>query len=474
MLTVRPRPIPGESWASWLRVCAHENKYESASYFVRLFGHHATFPTCTQRDLLRLLAFDPADFPEADEPGPNIDGRVPTVRARHARVCPSCLKDGLERLPSVWDLPLSISCEKHAVYLIDICHRCGSHLDPFRPLAKFCACGADLGANNAVPAGPWVIDLARLSATDSIEARGRTFARATDRETLSFLALRMIGFGLIGPEKFGKTGWPDIEHISALESLISPWPNSLVEATKTMLRQRWARRRSLYGYAKQLPGDEMLAAIREARRSVERPPPKARQDGWRDTASRPLFKEAMQVLDVPEPTLIRWLKQIHFARNSPEKLSRRRRTRGGILRELIDEYGRSIGVDAAVRYSGLSSLTLRTIANAGEFSLDECSLKTRCYFQKKLASFCERLVRLARPFKGDQQEFIPFTAVSLPRQGCVEDARRMRQVLSLVRARKLPVFYLVRADAGVSSLGFSASDLARQVASWRRIASPYS
>lgn len=474
MLTVRPRPIPGESWASWLRVCAHENKYESASYFVRLFGHHATFPTCTQMDLLRLLGFDPADFPEADEPGPNIDGLVPTVRARHARVCPSCLKGGLERLPSVWDLPLSIICEKHAVYLIDICPQCSSQLDPFRTLSKFCACGADLGATAAVAAGPWVTDLARLSGTDSIEARGRTFARATDRETLSYFALRMIGFCLIGPEKFGKTVWPDIEHIAALEDLLSPWPTTLLDATKTLLKQRWARRRYLFGYAKQLPGDEMLAAIQVARRSVARPPPKARQDGWRKTASRPLFREAMQALDVPEPTLLRWLKQIHHARTVSGKLSPRRRTRGGILRELIDECGRSIGVDAAVRYSGLSSLTLRTIANAGEFSLDECSPKTRSYFQKKLASFCEGLVRLARPFKGDQQEFIPFTAVSLPRQGCIEDARRMKQVLSLVRARKLLIFYLVRADAGVSSLGFSAPDLARQLAGWRRITSPYS
>ena len=473
MLTVKPQPIPGESWASWLRVCAHENKYDSASYFVRLFGYHATFPTCKQIDLLRLLGFDPTDFPAADEPGPNVDGRVPIVRARHARVCASCLNEGLTRLPSLWDLPLSISCEKHAVYLIDICHRCGSHLDPFRPLAKFCACGADLGATDAVPAGNWVADLARLSGTDSIEARGRTFARATDRETLSYLTLRVIGVYLIGPEKFEKTVWPDIVHIAALESLLSSWPNTLVDATKTMLHVRWAQRRHLYVAARQLPGGEMFAAVQAARRSVERPPPKARQDGWRDTASRPLFKEAMQALDVPEPTLTRWLKQIHFARSNSGKLSRRRRTRGGILRELIDEYGRSIGVDAAVRYSGLSSLTLRTMANAGEFSLDECSLKTRYYFQKKLAAFCERLVRLARPFKGDENEFIPFAGFSRPRQGCVEDARRMKQVLCLVRGRKLLIFYRFPANASVSSLGFCATDLARQLTWWRRIATPY-
>ena len=139
-LLIRPTPVPGEDWASYLRVAAQANGFPDAPQLAYATGNRLAklrgMSVAAQATALGIRI----DEVERDPRRP----RGTPLWSLHERVCTECLWEGLRRFPSNWNQPLTISCREHGVFLIDTCPACQQPLNRFRPAAMLCDCGHDL------------------------------------------------------------------------------------------------------------------------------------------------------------------------------------------------------------------------------------------------------------------------------------------------------------------------------------------
>ena len=246
MLFVRPSPVLGESWASYLRHCAAKNSYESIQHMAKGLGMKAG-------DLMRLdpriigqkygLPFHGVEHDLAAL-GMGIRGLTRVARSSSTRVCPACVRESLSRLPSIWEQPMSIVCDLHQVALLDRCPSCLSEIATFRQQANLCACGADFGDVSPRPAPAWIQNIHTVFETVKREDRILTFAGERRIEADAWLRLGAFHSLMVG------TGVPDrrltIDDVLEFGPLFERWPDGFTARVSQRIYDGWRLRWLLY------------------------------------------------------------------------------------------------------------------------------------------------------------------------------------------------------------------------------------
>ena len=246
MLFVRLSPVLGESWASYLRYCATKNSYESIQHMAQGLAMKAG-------DLMRL---DPRMIGEKyglpfhgveHELAALVMGvrKPPRVaRSSSTRVCPACLREGLRRLPSIWEQSMSIVCDLHQVALLDRCPSCRSEIATFRPQSNLCACGADFGDVSPRPAPAWIQTLHIVFETAKREDRILTFAGERRIEAEGWR--RLEGFHSLMGGAGVADGSLTIDHVLEFGPLFEGWPDGFTARVSQYIDNEWCTRWMLY------------------------------------------------------------------------------------------------------------------------------------------------------------------------------------------------------------------------------------
>lgn len=155
-LLVRPLSKSDESIAGYLLRLANENRLHAMGDVLELLN--VNYWIAIELGLIGIQRL------AAGESG----GRQPIFVARRAgdrsnslkgrgmrtRICPICLSvNGYRR--AEWDLPLTRTCVKHKIQLMEECDRCGRILH-YKNMSLFrCACGRDFRLSPSFPASCW-------------------------------------------------------------------------------------------------------------------------------------------------------------------------------------------------------------------------------------------------------------------------------------------------------------------------------
>lgn len=246
MLLVRPSPVLGESWASYLRHCAARNSYESIQHMAKMMGvttrnlTHADPRTFGQKYRLPLHAVD------SELEILHSRRRRPTSMARslRTRVCTACLGSGLSRLPSVWEQPMSIVCNLHRVLLLDRCLSCDSEISTFRPRSQFCLCGANLGGAPTRPAPNWIETVETVFGREKLEYRCLTFAEESRVEISAWGRLGAFALLRNAPVLPGRRLY--IDDILGSAPLFESWPDVFVSEVSKLVETGWSERWRLF------------------------------------------------------------------------------------------------------------------------------------------------------------------------------------------------------------------------------------
>ena len=221
-LLVRPQPVKGEHWGSYVRASARHNGYADAARLAEM----ANVRTATLRS--PSIAKQAGALGIAIQHGEDQHhGAHVAVLPLHERVCTRCLRSGVHRLPSHWNQPLTIACREHRVFLIDICPACAHPLDKFRPLANRCACGFDLRRAKADAAGASALSFCSQFIDGAVLNEAGTFSLPLQEALRLSERLRLVsqilGLGI------ATRAWPWISELRICLAWMDEWPTRFLE-----------------------------------------------------------------------------------------------------------------------------------------------------------------------------------------------------------------------------------------------------
>ena len=249
-LIVRPIPVVGEDWASYLRACARNNGFADAEHLA--FSANVRTTTLQSPSLgkqARALGIDPCQESE------HSDGAFIPVLPLYERVCPRCLRGGMHRTPSHWNQPLTIACRVHRVFLIDVCPSCESALNKFRRRAHRCACGFDLRRAVTEPATDTALSLGSQFIDANLLDEAGTFSLPLQAALRLSERLRLVS-SILGVGSASRA-WPWVLELRECLIWLEEWPFGFLEHAKRYLadsRTRSARHLPLQKLAGARPG----------------------------------------------------------------------------------------------------------------------------------------------------------------------------------------------------------------------------
>lgn len=247
-LLIRPRPINGESWPSFLIRLAKANHFEGFQEITALFDPSPGRFLCNRSpaDVLSRMGyeFDPSwDFP-ASTPTKSRFHPARAGRTFVTRFCPNCVEAmSIFHVPALWDSALYVYCSTHKRLLIDQCPRCRSPISYLQPDLRRCSCGCSLLSQ---PLEEPDFDLGAMFyalSLPSIETQSRsTFAPSTEQEIhAAWLLGRLYGVQTgngVAVRKARYQGNAFLTHadLSKVSSWFENWPDGflhrLAEATQ--------------------------------------------------------------------------------------------------------------------------------------------------------------------------------------------------------------------------------------------------
>ena len=154
-------------------------------------------------------------------------------------VCPVCIAACQPRRKE-WRHALVTACAEHVCQLIDQCPGCGDNLTLLSDGYAGCLCGASYGDANAVPAGAFEIEFAKLIAGHSAHMGGIDLGSEEGlhaARTVWFLCANMVRArtGKEGKATYPKTVAEARMRLARIQPLLIDWPNAFDEHVV----QRW-------------------------------------------------------------------------------------------------------------------------------------------------------------------------------------------------------------------------------------------
>ena len=458
MLIRRPHHLAGESWSSFLRVCAHANGYAS--------GRHLQFAVMGDKLLLRcevekamtLFGYDspPDDFLHFRQANARS---IRGMRNDVSRICAICLSERRHRLPSVWDLPLSITCDLHSVNLMEECPQCRSKLNAMRPLSRFCQCGFDLADSPTTQPEEWSRTLQRLAGIASISHRDATFAWPTAEEQFASQVLGLIDRCLNKDSvATRKTLWPDLRQIRSNKSWLHPWPTALADLMTNFLATRWQVRFRLLKAAQKLSYPEVSQVMQECLSLAVRPvrPKPRKQVTWGGGAYVGNVEQIARELDVARLTLNKWVRAVLRHRGIGMGDPHRFGQRFEIMQWLLTECGRALTFQQAADLYGASGLLLAGLGDAGEFKLGSLHVPTAKVFTAKLDMLVSEMRLCSSVVEESDGTFISFSDALGTWRGRQQQLATTRALLRMIRDKSIAVLCLANSDPQrLDGLGFN-------------------
>jgi len=157
LLLIRPTPDSREGTSEYLQRLAKKNGFESSKDIAALLGIPLGH-LFTHRLEKVMAVIKGADSPESLRlppfklPSTHTFGATVGI-SLSARICSRCLSEA-DILSAEWSLPLSISCNRHEIVLLDRCPRCLKNIHRARSLSR-CRCGQDFREVDSQPTPPW-------------------------------------------------------------------------------------------------------------------------------------------------------------------------------------------------------------------------------------------------------------------------------------------------------------------------------
>jgi len=156
-LLVRPAPDFREGASEYVQRVAKVNGFRGADEIARVFGvplcHIVTQGVDRLWDVIQGKAnADTLRLRSGDLPLTR-SGKGTQGVSLSARFCPRCLAES-DVLSKDWSLPLSISCEKHKIVLLDRCPHCLERITQSDSLYR-CRCGQDFRQADSQPTPHW-------------------------------------------------------------------------------------------------------------------------------------------------------------------------------------------------------------------------------------------------------------------------------------------------------------------------------
>jgi len=154
-------------------------------------------------------------------------------------VCPACIAACQPRRKE-WRHALVTACAEHVCQLIDQCPGCGDNLTLLSDGYAGCLCGASYGDANAVPAGAFETEFAKLIAGHSAHMGGIDLGSEEGlhaARTVWFLCANMVRArtGKEGKATYPKTVAEARMRLARIQPLLIDWPNAFDEHVV----QRW-------------------------------------------------------------------------------------------------------------------------------------------------------------------------------------------------------------------------------------------
>lgn len=248
-LLVRPRPINGESWPSFLTRLATANHLRGVQDVTALFGESPQRFLCTRSpaDVLSQMGygFDPSlDFPiptnTEKKSSPASAGRTVVTR-----LCPDCVEAmPVFHVPSLWDSALYLYCSKHKRLLIDQCPSCHSSISYLQPDLRRCTCGLNFLGQSPAPMDFDLDSALHALSLPPIQSQSRsTFAPSTEHEIHAAWLLgrlHVIQLGTRGELKITRNrGNAFLSHadFSKVSPLFQNWPEEFLQQLNQATRQ---------------------------------------------------------------------------------------------------------------------------------------------------------------------------------------------------------------------------------------------
>ena len=180
-LRVRTLPLEGESWVGYLRYLAQINRFTSLGPLAAIAGlrvynlmHGDAYVVCGRLGLPVKRPIGP--LPTALN---TREGQIYKTGKASLKICVECIKDGLARVPAIWELNTELFCTNHTCILISKCPLCGNVLNRSRIDWKTCKCGCEFASLIPEKAPRWMRVLRALFSPSSKASRAVTFSAAS-------------------------------------------------------------------------------------------------------------------------------------------------------------------------------------------------------------------------------------------------------------------------------------------------------
>lgn len=245
LLLVRPLPFEGEASPEYLQRICHVNGLAGVRDIMDLltqtFGELMQIPPFTLHSILSGLE-SASQLPKATTIRGNGTQYNRMGISNYARTCPYCLRES-NTLNGEWCLPLSISCKTHQRLLIDRCPECSK---PIRRTESqyWCTCGCKFHLVETKSSPEWVEQFYTVFAPWRSERNYcPTDGKMVAHEMSAVKFLRRIAPIAAEVDRAAcayihaeRAQWLCSRDVGPLESLMTAWPGSVVEAiTKVFL-----------------------------------------------------------------------------------------------------------------------------------------------------------------------------------------------------------------------------------------------
>lgn len=220
---LRTRPVPGQSRPDFLRSIAELNRMRGTLQLCELLDTDYRTLVTLPLPLLSAAFRGKFKLPPALR-SRNINLTLRTLGLDSwSRLCPTCVRERA-MAQCVYNRPLTVSCPKHGIMLIDRCPGCKRKIsnEPSRKTA--CRhCRYDFATSSTIPVPLWVTRFSELFAP-----RGR-LANSPAHLEVEFATARLLLHPLRQSKNLSRP-WIRQEHLPVIEDIVENWPATYIES----------------------------------------------------------------------------------------------------------------------------------------------------------------------------------------------------------------------------------------------------
>lgn len=483
-LLVRPRWIPGESWAGYLLRVANANEIPGIRCLSDMLGTPESHLLISQpRAVLAALGWScPAPAVRYDHPTASRSRLAPDkarkILVRHGRrlaaaICPTCLaSDPVPYQRALWESPLEVGCRIHGTALLQRCTACNGTLKTDRPWLLECPCGATLlDQETAAVDAAWMQILPAFGLTRRSDL-ANTFQPISTKEMIAASVVERLALyeseSRPGLRKSRVSAKPALEAVE----LAAPWFQNWPTGFEIRYRQALEQNKSAQGHCDSyIQAKTLFAPLFPPIQRVVARLARARSSGPQETKVR----DVEYYLSCATQSVTSTCKLLGITRAQAEWLLTTGAFPGA---KRVSQYAYAIPTEAvldlmakfaesedwlkAARRLGFRSLAMKQILRIGLIPAISLGDYGVCRVEPKpWDDFCDFMLAQARPLPQNQLHTVKLEAVVAASHQVSPDASRTARIVSAVARGELALYTRQLNPTKLNELLVSMSQLKR-------------